>query len=122
MQFLRTIRRHRNILFFFGVCNVNTPAPFIVMEYVARGALNAILQDERIPLSRARKLSFALDAATGIRILHELQPPRIHRDIKSGNLLVAEVCVCVCVCVCIHRDIKSSNLLVAEVRVEVAGR
>ena len=42
----------------------------------------------------ARKLAFALDAARGIRFLHELTPPRMHRDIKSANLLVAEVRRC----------------------------
>ena len=37
------------------------------------------------------KVQMALDAASGLCFLHELQPARIHRDIKSANLLVAEV-------------------------------
>ena len=32
----------------------------------------------------------ALDGASGLCFLHELQPARVHRDVKSANLLVAE--------------------------------
>ncbi len=88
-QFLRSLR-HRNIILFFGAGDLAT-SPFLVTEFLARGSLAGVLQDTDIALSRSRKVQFALDAACGIRFLHELRPARIHRDIKSANLLVAEV-------------------------------
>ena len=88
-QFLRSLR-HRNIILFFGAGDLAT-SPFLVTEFLARGSLTRVLQDMTIALSSSRKVQFALDAACGIRFLHELQPARIHRDIKSANLLVAEV-------------------------------
>ena len=59
-----------------------------MLEFAARGSLTAILKDETIPMSRALQLKTALDAARGMEFLHKLQPPRIHRDLKSSNLLV----------------------------------
>lgn len=35
-----------------------------------------------------RRLKLALDAAKGMHYLHTRQPPVLHRDLKSANLLV----------------------------------
>ena len=43
-----------------------------------------------MPVEDSLKIRFALDAAKGMRFLHSLRPPRIHRDLKSGNLLASQ--------------------------------
>eukprot|EP00049_Salpingoeca_infusionum_P014453 m.270389 g.270389 ORF g.270389 m.270389 type:complete len:1312 (-) comp15680_c1_seq2:1830-5765(-) len=86
IRFMRTLR-HRNIVYFCGAgclgCN-----PFLVTEFMERGALTTILADKELELPLLRRLRFLSDAACGMAFLHELRPPRIHRDLKSGNLLV----------------------------------
>jgi serine/threonine protein kinase len=43
-----------------------------------------------IDLSDERRRLFSLDAAQGMQFLHNLSPPKIHRDLKSANLLVTQ--------------------------------
>ncbi len=52
------------------------------------GSLRNVLRNLSIDTDYERKLSFAMDSATGMHFLHTLKPPRIHRDLKSDNLLV----------------------------------
>ena len=59
------------------------------MEYRERGSLRNVLYDLSIDIDYERKLSFAMDSARGMHFLHTLEPPRIHRDLKSDNLLVS---------------------------------
>ncbi|EGD82479.1 TKL/DICTY4/DRK protein kinase [Salpingoeca rosetta] len=80
--------RHRNIVLFYGA-GVMDEGPFLVTEFMARGSLSAILKSN-VELSYSRLLGFAEDMVHGVMFLHELQPPRMHRDIKSANLLVSE--------------------------------
>ena len=81
---------HPNIVMVMGL----SPSPegdnsfLIVTEYLARGSLSDVLADERVPLPMARRLRCMLEAARGILFLHASQPPIVHRDIKSANLLV----------------------------------
>jgi serine/threonine protein kinase len=42
------------------------------------------------PLSWSQKLSLALEIAKGMLSLHEMNPPIIHRDLKSLNVFVIE--------------------------------
>ena len=86
---MRSIR-HRNIVLFLGAGRTdNDNCPFLVVEYMERGALSGILHDRSIALTKRQQLQFCLDSAMGIEFLHSLRPPRIHRDIKSSNLLVS---------------------------------
>ena len=89
--FMQTIR-HPNIVLFLGSgSSVGTKEPFLVLEYMSRGTLRDLLYNvDDGDLSMDRKLSFAVDAARGMQFLHGLNPPRIHRDLKSANLLVSD--------------------------------
>lgn len=79
--------RHPNIVSFMGLCAM---PPCILTEYCPRGSVFDVL---RRPAATAeltwhRRLGMALDAARGLLYLHTLQPPVVHRDVKSPNLLV----------------------------------
>ena len=41
-------------------------------------------------LDWVRRINMALDAAKGMLYLHMCQPPVLHRDLKSANLLVSK--------------------------------
>ena len=64
----------------------NGSVPFLVLEYMEKGSLLRVLQNEGQSLGWGRRLGFMRDAACGMRFLHSLG--RIHRDLKSANLLV----------------------------------
>eukprot|EP00043_Microstomoeca_roanoka_P030132 m.24815 g.24815 ORF g.24815 m.24815 type:complete len:1318 (-) comp9751_c0_seq1:79-4032(-) len=87
--FLRGIR-HANIVFFYGAGVDPTGVPFLVTDFCERGSLAGVIHDPGFELTLARKLGFLLDAARGMSFLHGLHPPRVHGDLKSANLLVAE--------------------------------
>ena len=88
IQFMRTIR-HPNIVMFMGAGQYDENCPFLVLELMSGGALQSLLQNNEVQLSREDRLQFSLDTATGMNYLHTLQPPRIHRDLKSANLLLS---------------------------------
>ncbi|XP_062518847.1 dual specificity protein kinase shkA-like [Corticium candelabrum] len=90
IMFMRTVR-HKNIVLFIGAGKSQPgDVPFLVMEYMERGSLKNVLYDLSIDIDYERKLSFAMDSARGMHFLHTLEPPRIHRDLKSDNLLVSK--------------------------------
>ena len=89
IMFMRTVR-HKNIVLFIGAGKSQPgDVPFLVMEYMERGSLKSVLYDLLIDINYERKISFAMDSARGMHFLHTLEPPRIHRDLKSDNLLVS---------------------------------
>lgn len=61
---------------------------FLVMELVGRGALFDLLVHNKAPLPWPLRWSFARDVALSIYYLHSRNPPIVHRDLKSDNLLV----------------------------------
>ena len=83
--------RHPNVVMYLGVC---LQPPAVVTEYCARGSLNDVLKkclakpELSVQLDWVRRLGMALDAAKGMNYLHSSNPPVIHRDLKSPNLLV----------------------------------
>lgn len=61
----------------------------IISEYCARGSLRDVLKRANVKqLSWPTKLRLALGICHGIQYLHNANPPMIHRDLKSPNVLV----------------------------------
>ncbi len=80
--------RHPNVVLFMGF--VHEPRRlWIVTEYCSRGSLRDVLDDDRIRLTHARILKFALGAARGLAYLHGQQPTVLHRDMKPSNMLIS---------------------------------
>mmetsp|Transcript_22818 Transcript_22818/g.34031 ORF Transcript_22818/g.34031 Transcript_22818/m.34031 type:complete len:774 (-) Transcript_22818:330-2651(-) len=83
--FLSTRLDHPNIVKFFGLC-IQPPNVHLVYEYCSERSLRHVLRNPKMDLTWKQRVTFALQAARGIRALHRQQI--IHRDIKSRNLLV----------------------------------
>jgi serine/threonine protein kinase len=77
---------HPNVVQFYGY--TTTPNVYIICEFVTGGTLYDLLHSDAT-IKRSEKYEFALDIACGMRYLHALSPPVMHRDLKSLNLLVA---------------------------------
>ncbi|XP_042045966.1 serine/threonine-protein kinase CTR1-like isoform X2 [Salvia splendens] len=81
--------RHPNIVLFMGAVT-EPPNLSIVTEYLSRGSLYRLLHKPGAGevLDEKRRLSMAYDVAKGMNYLHKHNPPVVHRDLKSPNLLV----------------------------------
>ncbi|XP_030949400.1 probable leucine-rich repeat receptor-like protein kinase At5g49770 [Quercus lobata] len=82
---------HKNLVSLVGFC-FDQGEQMLVYEYVPNGTLKDSLSGKSgIKLDWMRRLKVALGAARGLAYLHELaNPPIIHRDIKSTNILLDE--------------------------------
>lgn len=83
--------RHPNIVLFIG-STANPQKLYIVTELMPRGSVHQIysnLQREQV-IKEHLKLSvkIGLDGAKGMEYLHSLDPPLLHRDLKSTNVYV----------------------------------
>ncbi|CAL5207364.1 unnamed protein product [Lathyrus oleraceus] len=81
--------RHPNIVLLMGAVT-QPPNLSIVTEYLSRGSLYRLLHrpGAKEVLDERRRLSMAYDVAKGMNYLHKRNPPIVHRDLKSPNLLV----------------------------------
>lgn len=82
---------HRNVVSLLGFC-FDRGEQMLIYEFVPNGSLKDTLSGKTgIVLDWGRRLKIALGAARGLAYLHELaNPPIIHRDIKSTNILLDE--------------------------------
>ncbi|PSS04139.1 Serine/threonine-protein kinase [Actinidia chinensis var. chinensis] len=81
--------RHPNVLLFMGaVYSRERDKLAIVTEFLPRGSLFKILHKNNQSLDIRRRLRMALDIARGMNYLHRRNPPIVHRDLKTSNLLV----------------------------------
>jgi len=118
---------HPNLVKLHGI--MIKPRFRLVIELVVRGDLSNLLHPPLgrqvsgwLPGTRGTiskedfpwrlRLLIALDVARGMRYLASLNPPIVHRDLRSPNIFVRHspppvvsaltdrYCACVCVCVC----------------------
>lgn len=78
--------RHPNIVSFLGY-EIKDGAMCIFMDYVPGGSLSAML-GEFGPLDGKLLRSATMGMLQGLDYLHSRNPPVVHRDIKSANVLV----------------------------------
>ncbi|GMH01337.1 hypothetical protein Nepgr_003176 [Nepenthes gracilis] len=85
--------KHINLVNLRGYCRLPT-SKLLIYDYLANGSLEDFLHergDDRGTLSWSARLKIALGSARGLAYLHHDCCPRIvHRDIKSGNVLLDE--------------------------------
>ncbi|XP_030543926.1 leucine-rich repeat receptor protein kinase HPCA1-like isoform X1 [Rhodamnia argentea] len=82
---------HKNLVGLVGFC-YEQGEQMLAYEYMPNGTLRESLSGKTgIPLDWNRRLRIALGSAKGLAYLHELaNPPIIHRDVKSTNILLDE--------------------------------
>jgi serine/threonine protein kinase/GTPase SAR1 family protein len=70
-----------------------TPCLAMVMELIPHGDLYKYLNNKEVAgkLSWAMRLRIAWDIAKGMSFLHATDPPLLHRDMKSPNILMASL-------------------------------
>ena len=86
--------RHANIVGLLGHClGPSQPSQFLVYEFMPGGSLQTRLQpgSAAAPLTWQQRHIVASDTARGLEYLHvDADPPIIHQDIKSDNILLGE--------------------------------
>ncbi|KAI3752355.1 hypothetical protein L2E82_24333 [Cichorium intybus] len=82
---------HKNVVGLVGFC-FDEGEQMLVYEYVVNGTLKDSLSGRSgIRLDWMRRLKIILGAARGLQYLHDLaDPPIIHRDVKTTNILLDE--------------------------------
>ena len=81
--------RHPNIVRFFGIYHPpGARVPSLVMERL-HCSLTSLLENNPV-VSIATKITIIKDVALGLRYLHTCNPPIIHRDLSSNNVLLSK--------------------------------
>lgn len=94
--FLKQLR-HQNIISFLGCC---LDPPVLVTEYCSKGSIYDLVQRVQLSTTFAtkfdwkRRINMAVGAARGMNYLHSKDPPVLHKDLKSPNLLVDKTWTC----------------------------
>jgi len=79
--------RHPNILMIMAA-SVKAPDLIIVTELMKSDLFSLLIGKEKLELRE--RIQIGIDIARGMTFLHGMRPILIHRDLKSGNVLVDE--------------------------------
>ena len=81
--------RHPNIVRFLGIYYpAGAKVPSLVMERLYCSLTSLLEENPVVPIGI--KLSIIKDVALGLRYLHTRNPPIIHRDLSSNNVLLSK--------------------------------
>jgi hypothetical protein len=76
---------HPNVVMMMGFC---AKPPLLVMEFLGRGSLYRVLHATNIALDWSMVFNVLCDTACGMSYLHAHNPPVVHADLKTPNILV----------------------------------
>ncbi|GKD31173.1 MDIS1-interacting receptor like kinase 2-like protein [Tanacetum coccineum] len=82
--------RHKNIVKLYGFCLHNN-YNFLVYEYMEKGSLFCALRDDElaVKLDWMKRVNIIKDVAHALAYMHhDCNPPIVHRDISSNNILL----------------------------------
>ena len=80
--------RHPNLVLFLGICEgLHRHEPMILTELLPY-SLYDLLEVKKHALDLPDVLDFSSDIINGLDYLHRHQPPIVHRDISSKNILI----------------------------------
>ncbi|KAK1666495.1 hypothetical protein QYE76_054654 [Lolium multiflorum] len=83
--------RHPNLVMFYGCTSKESRDLLLVYEFVQNGTIADHLHGHRAAeraLPWPLRLNIAIESAAALTYLHAIEPPIIHRDIKSNNILL----------------------------------
>ena len=81
--------RHPNIVRFFGIYHPpGARVPSLVMERLHCSLTSLLENNPVVPIGT--KIWIIKDVALGLRYLHTRNPPIIHRDLSSNNVLLSK--------------------------------
>ncbi|CAL1411724.1 unnamed protein product [Linum trigynum] len=87
IEILSNIRSPR-LVNLLGFANNDTKHRLLVVEFMCNGTLYDVLHSNSRPPNWGRRIRMALQIAKAVDTLHSQNPPIIHRDIKSANVLI----------------------------------
>jgi len=83
---LTLLTDHPNLVKCFD-CTLERPY-LVITEFCAGGSVFDLLYNTRQEVSIRQRLKILSDVAQGLRFLHAQKPSILHRDLKSGNVLL----------------------------------
>jgi len=78
---------HTNIIKLLAVNN-SYESPLLVLEYMPNSVYEWLSNPKMRTIEWSVRMKIALEVAEGLNHLHQLQPPLLHNDIRTDNLLI----------------------------------
>ena len=83
--------RHPNLVMFYGCTPSTSRELLLVYEFVQNGTVADHLHGHRAQeraLPWPLRLNIAIESAAALTYLHAIEPPIVHRDVKTNNILL----------------------------------